>query len=55
MQYALSLIAAAKIGIMDSEMLDLLAQDPSFHSSATYGKHITYVCVISAGEGDRMV
>lgn len=37
-QHALALMTATKHGITDSEMIDLLAFDNEFHSSATYGK-----------------
>ncbi|CAG9765713.1 unnamed protein product [Ceutorhynchus assimilis] len=35
-QHALSLITCSKHGVTDSEMLDLLAFDESFHSTTTY-------------------
>lgn len=38
-QHALALMNCTKHGITDSEMIDLLAFDPEFHSSATYGKN----------------
>lgn len=36
-QHALALITCSKHGVTDSEMLDLLAFDESFHSRTTYG------------------
>ncbi|XP_071449148.1 uncharacterized protein [Hetaerina americana] len=35
-QHAFALMAASRFGLTDSEMLDLLAHDKSFHSDATY-------------------
>ncbi|XP_049833754.1 NACHT domain- and WD repeat-containing protein 1 [Schistocerca gregaria] len=35
-EHALSLITAAKTGVTDSEILDILAHDSIFHSTATY-------------------
>ncbi|XP_069676393.1 NACHT and WD repeat domain-containing protein 2 isoform X2 [Periplaneta americana] len=35
-EHALALLTAAKTGLSDSEMLDLLAHDAAFHSQATY-------------------
>ncbi|PSN35793.1 hypothetical protein C0J52_09490, partial [Blattella germanica] len=35
-EHALALVTAAKTGLSDSEMLDLLAHDAAFHSKATY-------------------
>ncbi|XP_021914136.1 NACHT and WD repeat domain-containing protein 2 isoform X2 [Zootermopsis nevadensis] len=35
-EHALALVTAAKTGLSDSEMLDLLAHDAAFHSQATY-------------------
>jgi hypothetical protein len=37
-EHALALVTAAKTGLSDSEMLDLLAHDAAFHSQATYGE-----------------
>ena len=36
-QHALAIITSTKHGVTDSEMIDLLAFDDSFHSSTTYG------------------
>lgn len=37
-QHALAIITSTKHGVTDSEMIDLLAFDESFHSTTTYGK-----------------
>lgn len=37
--HAAALLSAAKYGVSDSEMLDLLAHDAAFHSAETHGKH----------------
>lgn len=37
-QHALAILTCTKHGIMDSEMIDMLAFDQSFYSTATYGK-----------------
>lgn len=46
-QHALAILTSTKHGIMDSEMIDLLAFDEPFHSSATYGnfKLIITFCI----------
>lgn len=37
-QHALAIMTCTKHGITDSEMIDLLAFDETFHNSSTYGK-----------------
>lgn len=48
-QHALALMTCVKCAITDTEMIDLLAFDPEFHSTATYGKYliITALSIIS--------
>jgi len=38
LEKCVALLSAAKYGLSDSEMLDVLALDPVFHSSSTYSK-----------------
>lgn len=44
-QHALALMTCTKHGIADSEMIDLLAFDESFHSSTTYGMNNTCIVI----------
>lgn len=45
-QHALALLTCTKHSLTDSEMIDLLAFDESFHTDTTYGKFRSFFPVL---------